>query len=128
MDFENEYVTWLTSGLNEEVPIEVKAFSLNLFEPALIDGVKFGIELIGAERFDPLDEDWACDEIWNPSLRRLNIPIQYSGENWEECLEKMKALTNDFLDTQSIAAQVLQSKEGVGIGFVDGNLDILWQP
>ena len=88
----------------------------------------FGIELIGAERFDLEDEDWACDEVWSPSQRQLSIPIEYSGDNWEECLERMKILTTSYLDSQSVDAEKLKSRKGVGIGFVDGNLEILLHP
>ena len=128
MNFETEFKAWLSKSLGENVPNSVQAFSFNLFEPELTVGVKFGIELVGADRFDKEDEDWACEEVWNPVQRRLFIPIEYSGDSWEECLKKMKALLMVYLEGSSAGADQLKSVKGVGIGFVDGNLDLILQP
>ena len=64
MDFENTFESWLSNSLSQEIPDSVRAFSFNLYEPALVDDVKFGVELIGAESFNEDDSDWACDEVW----------------------------------------------------------------
>ena len=128
MDFEKVFETWLDESLSQEIPKSVVAFSFNLYEPAFIDDVKFGIELIGAEAFDEDDPDWACEEAWEPKARGIDIPVSYSGDSWEECLEKLKALVQKHLENNSSFVQVLKSKEGIGIGFVDGDLEILWKP
>jgi len=126
-EFEEIFKNWLEESLKSDIPENVEAFSFNLDESAPLDGYEFGIELIGAERFDADDEDWACDEIWEPTKRRIFIPVSYSGESWEECLHTMKELAIKFLQTDSPAAKKLKSKKGVGIGFVDGNLELIWQ-
>jgi len=126
MDFESDFATWLASSLSQCIPDSVIAFSFNLYEPAMVDGVKFGIELIGSGEFDANDPDWACDEIWEPEIRGVNIPITYSGEAWEECLQKLKALV--ILELDSPETEILKSRRGVGIGFVGGDLEIIWKP
>lgn len=126
-DFENTFISWLEKCLEIEIPNEVKAFSFNLNESAYEEGYEFGIELIGAERFDVNDEDWACDEIWEPNQRQIFIPVSYSGENWEECLKNMRNLLIKVLDLEKPFVKKLKSKQGIGIGFVDGNLEIIWQ-
>ena len=128
MNFEQEFHTWLKQGLQSVLPEEIKAFSFNLFEPALVDGVKFGIELVGAGEFDENDSDWACDEVWEPEQRQLNIPIEYSGDNWESCLKKMKSLINDTLQANQGAVSKLKNVQGIGVGFVDGDLEVVWKP
>lgn len=125
--FEFHFKRWLEESLEPQIPETVKAFSFNLDESAYEDGYEFGIELIGAERFDPNDENWACDEIWEPSQRKIFIPVSYSGQTWEECLTRMKKLVVKFLESGSPAAKKLKSSEGVGIGFVDGDLELVWQ-
>ena len=87
----------------------------------------FGMDLIGAESFDPEDSDWACDEVWAPTERILYIPVSDSGKGWEECLERMSSLIKTYLDSDQPAAQTLKSKAGIGIGFVDGDLNPIWQ-
>lgn len=125
--FEEVFEKWLEESLNADIPESVEAFAFNLDESAPLDGYEFGVELIGAERFDPDDEDWACGEIWQPPRRKIYIPISYSGQTWEECLIRMKRLAAEILNSDSPAANKLKSRQGVGIGFVDGNLELLWQ-
>jgi hypothetical protein len=127
INFEEEFNIWLEDSLSISVPTNVKAFSFNLYETAFEEDFKFGIELIGAERFDRTDEDWACEEIWEPIQRRISIPVLYSGENWEECLQKFNSLVTKFVSSEGKAALVLKSRDGIGIGFVDGNLEIIWE-
>lgn len=124
--FEKTFEDWLEESLSADISENVRAFSFNLNEAAFVENCKFGIELIGAERFDADDEDWACDEIWEPLQRNIPIPLSYSGENWEECLSVMKNLVVKLLDSNKSFAQKLKSKEAVGIGFVDGNLENIW--
>ncbi len=127
MSFEEKFTEWLNDCLSQPIPASVKAFSLNLFEPAGIDGVKFGIELIGAGEFDEDDSDWACDEVWEPEERQISIPLSFSGSNWEQCLSNIRELAAGYLSSGA-AADKLKSKLGVGLGFVDGDLEVLWQP
>lgn len=122
--FSSEFDHWLTKSLNEPIPPEVKAFSFNLFEPA---SGGFGIEIIGAPDFDEDDPDWACNEIWAPKQRQLEIPIKYSGSKWRECLAKMTEAVCQYLEKGDKRA-VLTNSIGIGIGFVDGDLNIVWKP
>ncbi len=127
MDFEQEFRKWLGESLKLELPGEVKAFAFNLFEPASVDGVKFGVELIGAREFDVHDSDWACDEIWEPEQRQLNIPIDYSGDSWELCLRRMKKLLLKVLKNNQSLISRFHHLKGIGLGFVDGDLEIIYQ-
>jgi hypothetical protein len=128
MDFPTQFEEWLSAALAAGVPSEVKAFSFNLFEPALVPGVKFGIEVVGTNTFDPTNPDWACEEVWEPSVRRLNIPVSFSGQNWEECLASTQFLVQSVLEKNSQASMQLKSRLGVGIGFVDGDLHVIPSP
>lgn len=128
MSFEKEFEKWLEKSLKKSIPSEVVAFSFNLFEPALEEGVTFGIELIGASEFYVNDENWACEEIWQPKKRSIFIPTEYSGEDWEECLKKLIHFITNLLSSNKAHIEKLKSKKGIGIGFVDGDLEIIWQP
>ncbi|MEM9186432.1 MAG: hypothetical protein AAGB00_08055 [Planctomycetota bacterium] len=126
MAFENDFTEWLAEGLAQPIPKSVCAFAFNLFEPAGESGVRFGIELVGASSSDKDDPDWACEEVWAPANRRLSIPEQYSGSDWQACLKKMKSLVQELLEVDTQVAQRLKRYSGVGIGFVDGDLEITW--
>lgn len=124
MNFEDTFKYWLENALQKGVPGSVKAFSFNLFEYPETNEVKFGVELVGTETFDESDSDWACDEIWEPEQRTLAIPISYSGKSWEDCFGRIKELVTALLNCGAVA--VLKSRSGVGVGFVDGDIEIVW--
>ena len=126
VDFEDSFANWLTAALSNGLPSSVRALSFNLYEPAFEDGVTFGVELIGTDRFDEEDTDWACDEVWEPTERGLTIPSDYSGDTWEECLARMSALVERHISEATQNAVVLKSADGIGVGFVDGDLQIVW--
>lgn len=89
MDFEKTFISWLNDSLSQTVPATVKAFSFNLYELADDPDEPLGIELIGAGMFDEDDPDWACDEVWEPKIRVISIPAEFSGDTWEPYLENM---------------------------------------
>lgn len=126
MDFSRDFDGWLREALRDGVPSEVVALSFNLFEPAHIQGVKFGVELVGAKVFDATNSDWACEEVWEPKERRLHIPIEFSGQEWETCLAKVKLLVGSSLAKADVVSTGLNGLQGVAVGFVDGDLDVIW--
>jgi len=125
--FEHVFRKWLDLVFSADVPDDVVAYSFNLFECADESNGKFGIEFVGAGSFDPDNEDWACDQVWSPQQRAISIPIEYSGVSWEECLDNMKQLIQKLLDESSDITGKLKRKAGIGLGFVDGDLELLWQ-
>ncbi len=127
MNFEEQFAAWLHESLAEDIPSDVEAFCFNLYEPAGQRDVKFGIELIGAGRFDETDPDWPCDEVWEPQRRGISIPRAYSGEDWEQCLGKLKALLERQLAGSLPGVAPLKRARGIGIGFVDGDVEIVWK-
>lgn len=127
MPFEEQFHAWLRQALeNRAVPPEVKAFAFNLLEPAATPGVRFAVELVGTIGFDEDDPDWACDEAWAPRQRQLGIPEAFSGPGWENCLAAMDALLRTCLASPTLGP-LLQHGDAVALGFVDGDLRVLWQ-
>lgn len=126
MDFSEEFDEWLTSVLDTELPSTVVAFSFNLFEQETLEA-KYGIELVGADRFDPDDSDWACGEAWMANPRSISIPRTFADKGWQECLADTKRLLVNSLEKSSVSATKLKEKRVVAIGFVDGDLELIWQ-
>jgi hypothetical protein len=117
----NDFAAWLDAALSRPMPPDVRAFNFNLYE-----GVRgtWDIELIGAPTFDPGDPDWACDENFSyPELffmRRDEV-----GDQWEQALAMAIDLVSTYLRGGN-HRHVLRTALGVGVGFVDGELSILW--
>jgi hypothetical protein len=126
MDFSEKLYTWLASALAQEVPQSVVAFSFNLFELESADA-KYGIELVGADEFDPDDSDWACGDSWVAGPRSISIPHAFANGGWDDCLRDAKRLLSKILGESSAAATKLKEAKAVAIGFVDGDLELIWQ-
>jgi hypothetical protein len=124
--FEDYFTSWLNEALSEDIPTNVEAFCFNLYYPAGEENVKFGTELIGANRFDKTDEDWACDEVWEPKQRRISIPIEFSTIDSEVCQLNLKTLIQIYLSSANTNSNVLKQHKAIAVGFVNGNLDLIW--
>lgn len=112
---------WLNDTLKQVVPDEVTAFCFNLYD----DGNgKWSMELVGTTRFDLDDSDWPCDEVTHFKTRE-NPFVWNTSSNWDSVLKEMISALKKYLQTGKYAA-LLKSKNGVGIGFVDGDIEILF--
>ena len=115
----NEFEAWLDGALSVELPEDIVAFNFNLYE----DGDNlWSIELIGASSFDAEDPDWACDEVFT----NREEPLSWSAEtDWENVLETMTVYVEKYLE-EGKYADMLKSYDAVGIGFVDGDITIVY--
>lgn len=116
----NEINDWLDRNLHESIPEAVKGMSFNLYENA----GSFSIELVGTDTFDEADPDWAGEEIWETKERKLEV--KYSGD-WNGFLEASKFAVVNYLKNGK-KKNIFESVEGIGIGFVDGELEIIKRP
>jgi len=124
-DFETAFRAWLkTALLSEEIPEEVEAFALRIFQTDTQEN-RFGIELYGAGEFSADHDDWVFDEIWEPAARRLPIDDAFAGGNWEKCLAKTRTLLGETIESESEIARVLTSRQGMGIGYEDREFEVL---
>ena len=111
---------WLNDILGQKIPSAVRAFCFNLYE----DYEGWSIELMGTESFRLDDEDWACDEITDFGTREK--PLSWKEEaDWNEVLSEVSSALKQYLENGS-CADILKSRAGVAVGFVDGNLEILY--
>ncbi len=100
----------------EIIPKEIIALNFGLFEP-------YGIELIGSKYYDSEDDDWACEEDFEPLQRvcpDLNIPLNIK---WEDVLDMIvKILKELVFELENI--EILKV-EHITTGFSDGNLVVI---
>ncbi len=117
----NKVSEWIDGVLSANVPDEAVAFCFNLYEN---DEYYWSMDLVGAGRFDPEDQDWACDEVTDFDSRASLFTWQTECE-WDEALQMMTDLLKKYLN-EGKYADLLKSKNGVGVGFVDGDIEILY--
>ena len=123
MSFESTLESWIVGALTGHDLAQVQGFAFNLMEPG---NGGFGIELIGAPAFSEDDPDWPCDEIFEASPRSIPIPDDTHGGDWQSCLASTKSALKSIIDSGSEAAGLLRQAKGIGVGFVDGDLETLY--
>ena len=115
-----DFFVWMNSILKNELNSEVKAINFNLYEDA---GNKWSIELVGTFSFDKDNEDWACDEVF---AARDNPFVIERKSDWKSMERVFIDLVNSYLSSGKYAGK-LKEYMAVGIGFVDGDLHILYE-
>ena len=116
MNFKNQFYSWVNENLSNA---NAYAYCFNLLENC---GV-YSIELVGTNSFDLEDEDWACDESFEAKPRAIEIGDGF--DSWDACLWSMYDFLESYIGSNEIGANILNKSKGVGVGFVDGNLEIL---
>ena len=110
---------WLDKTLRKHIPKESVGLCFNLSEVQdTAKGKVYSIHLIASEVFD--EEDWACHEIYDTRKHRLNFTID---NDWKTALRTMVTDLGEYIPT----SKKLCSYEGVGIGFVDGDILIVYR-
>ena len=116
------FQSWLDRVLVRKIPKETVAFHFNLYEAE----DAFHVQLIGAEEFSSDDPDWPCAETFSTEEDVFELPHSAVGEEWEQGLEAAKAAVQQYLATGTRAA-TLRASQGVGVGFVDGDVHVVWE-
>ena len=111
-----EFGAWLDEQLDPEIPKEIIAFNINIYESP------FNIEIVGSAEFDPEDEDWACNEDWVPENRIIPVCDELFGKSWEEAQESIMLMAMSYLKSNLKNVNKLKSAKAFALGFVDGSL------
>lgn len=116
IDFEN----WLNRVLDENVPIKGAAINFNLYEEA---DMNWSIQLISASSFDEEDPDWCCEEEFTTGE---DLFSWHHDTGWEEIFDISCDMIRKYL-TEGKYSEELKKYEAVAIGFVDGDLEIIYK-
>lgn len=114
--------SWLDTILKGQIPKKVVALNFNLYENT---GDKWSIELVGTGSFDLDDEDWACNEVTNFGTRKK--PFQFKQKaKWDVIDNEIRNIIISYLEDGEYA-NILKKYEGVGVGFADGNVTVVYK-
>ena len=114
------FFNWLDEVLSKKLPSNIKAINFNLYED---NDNKWSIELVGTSTFDENNSDWACNEIYTT---RENPYALVKESNWKEVETLFTSFLNNYLSTGKYS-NILKEYCGIGIGFVDGDLSIIYK-
>ena len=93
------FAKWVDDSLSTNMPKGIRAFNFNLY--------------------------WACHDVFNTGDLLFEIPKGEAGNRWEDGYEYAVELVMTYLENGK-KARLLLSSDAVGIGFVDGDLELLW--
>lgn len=122
----SSFKEWLDSLLeNNDMPEDTKAFNFNLYDE---EGDVYSVQLIASDRFDPDDDEWACCEIWSSEEDIFFVDASDEDDKSSETFQKfISEIISDYLENGKYK-DILTDSDGIGIGFVDGDLDIIFRP
>ncbi|NOV02347.1 hypothetical protein [Paenibacillus planticolens] len=123
MDNYKLFSNWLNHILEQDIPEGIKAFNFNLYEGS---DDTYDIQLIGSDEFDEKDFDWACTDYFSSEVNICYIKRTEDIEQWEQGLNHITVLVERYLKEGEYAI-ILKSVSAIGIGFVDGDIDILFR-
>ncbi len=113
-----EFVKWLDSILDRELPFkDAKGICFNLYEEG---DDEWSVQLVATSRFDAEDDDWACDELYSSGE---NLYIWKKQAEWEDIHSEASGWVLEYIN-HGKHADALQNYEGMGIGFVDGDITL----
>lgn len=119
----NGFAEWLDTLLeNNDMPAETKAFNFNIYEE---EDEVFSVQLIASDSFSPADDEWACCEIWSSEEELFFVSLSDENDKSRETFQKL--VSDMILEYIGTSGEVLGSVP-VGIGFVDGDLNIIFIP
>lgn len=112
-----DFRIWLDDALRVNFPDSVKAFYFNIYENVFGN---YCMVLMGSSSFDKDDDDWACDIV----IKYPKHLILMFQKPWQDILQDQKANIKQYLKLGQFRSK-LRSKEGIGLGFDDGNIILI---
>ena len=116
-----DFSSWLDKHLSCDLSDGIVAVNFNLYDG---ENQTYDVEFVGCGSFDENDEDWACDEVFTTRGDLFSI-TQADNTNWQYGLSSTIALVKNYLDEGKYADK-LKSYKAVGVGFVGGNIKIVY--
>lgn len=120
------FFAWADQALSQPIPSSTVAFHFNLYE----GWESVHVQLIGIDSFVPGDiperDYWPGSETFSTGENIFEIPFSLAGAGWQEWLQTSIAMIQSYIFNGN-KSNVLKSTRGVGIGFVDGDMHVLWQ-
>lgn len=117
---EKEFFNWLDKVLSKKLPDNIKAINFNLYED--VDS-RWSIELVGTSTFDENNSDWACSEVYTT---RDNPYVLEKESDWKTIENLFTSFLRHYLASGKYST-ILKAYCGIGIGFVDGDLSIIYK-
>lgn len=121
-DTHQTFAIWLNTVLDRDFSDDIVAFHFNLYE----DTNTFHIQLIGAPAYSDTNDDWACEEVFTTGENIFIVKRSEAGNEWKQGLSFCKNLIQQYLE-KGKHRQKLLCKKAVTVGFVDGDVEVIYK-
>lgn len=123
-EFAAAFGEWLDDVIPNDLPEGTAALSFNVYED---HDNYWSCEVVATNEFDAEDEtgDWACCEISHFDTREDKLFAWQQFDEFDVILEKLKYALSRYLENGKKAG-IMKETAGVGIGFVDGDLELVY--
>ncbi|MHC4659146.1 MAG: hypothetical protein ACYS83_08215 [Planctomycetota bacterium] len=112
----NRITAWLTRiSSTESLPKDIEAIYIGLFEGEH----NYNIYFSGSKGYDPEDDDWACNQDFEPQFKYLDSGIGTSMD-WQAF--KAKVIDTIKIILEGDTSSILHNASHVSVGFDGGNL------
>ena len=115
----DDFSVWADSIFENDFPDNTIAINFNLYEESTAD--TYSVQIIGTEKFD--EDDWPCYDTYS-SGEDLYYWEEEGG--WEQALETATESIERYL-SEGTYSDKIKDYAGVGIGFVDGDVEIIYR-
>lgn len=122
MIYYDDFSKWLDSNL-EQLPAEVVAVNFNLYKGS---NQTYDIQLIGSDKFDETDDEWACNEIFTTGEDIFIIQRTEDIEDFGDGLAFIIKMIEKYLKNEK-CTNILKRLKVVGVGFVDGDIELVYR-
>lgn len=103
----------------EQLPASVNAIYIGLFE----GDPNYQIYMTGSNAYDSDDDDWACDEDFEPKQKYLDSQVQTGTIEWDTFLNHVVEMVKQHINNHPDS--ILNKAEHVAAGFDDGDLVLI---
>lgn len=117
----SSFHAWVSEVLID-IPDEVIAFAFNIYE----EETEYCVDIIGTDSFSGESDEWANHEIWNSGPLMFIIPKDNSCD-WEDIHDFVADAIEEILSMDDDISECLTDSECVAVGFIDGDLENIWQ-
>ena len=113
---------WIDSILEKFIFQGIQSINFNIYEGENT----LHLQIIGSESTPEQDEEWYCDNHFTTGENVFIIDRKITGGKWEEGLQYFINVVNEYLENGK-NRDILKNMKAVGIGFVDGDNEILYR-
>lgn len=108
----------------ESVPDDIVALNFNIWEAAEETGAScYTLELTGSRHYDPQNDDWACEEDFEPRERNCDSLQISSKLPWEDVQNTLAEVISDLKD--ELHDTSIFRVPHITVGFADGELIVI---